>query len=214
MRRLFLAMAVCGLLVASGQTVNAGLVVDFTGGAPASPTGDTIGGWEFQVTSTITVNALGFWDEGANGLTNRHDVGLWDISQNLLASTTVTTASTPVASTSSAGQWLFNAIAPLSLTPGNYVLGATFANNDADLARLNTIATTTAGVTFVTARQSASSSLAFPTILSPGLNAGIFGPNLLTQNPQTSPVPEPATLGMAGTAAVVGLVLARRRAKA
>ena len=212
MRRLFLATALCGWLFASGQTVQAGLVLDFTGGTAVAPNVDAIGGWEFNVNSAITVNALGFWDEGANGLTNRHDVGLWDISQNLLASTTVTTASSPVASTSAAGQWLFNAIVPLTLAPGNYVVGATFLANDADLARAITVATTTAGVSFVTARQVASSSLAFPTIVSPVLNAGIFGPNLLT-GPQPAPVPEPATLGMAGTAALVGLIIARRRVK-
>ena len=54
-------------------------------------------GWQFQVNSAVTMDGLGIFDDAVfRGLSESHQVGLWDNSGNLLASTTVTIASTHV----------------------------------------------------------------------------------------------------------------------
>lgn len=37
----------------------------------------------------LTVSALGFHDEGGNGLLTSHEVGIYDLSQTLLGSVTI-----------------------------------------------------------------------------------------------------------------------------
>lgn len=49
-------------------------------------------GWNFTLNSSISVTALGFYDDGKNGLVESHDVGIYDAGCNLVASTTVTNA--------------------------------------------------------------------------------------------------------------------------
>lgn len=94
-------------------------------GNVGAPGLDFTGGWTFNVNSQITVDGVGFWDQGSNGLLANHDVGLWTSAGGLLASATVTNASTPVASALNTGRWLFTAISPVTLSPGTYVVGAT-----------------------------------------------------------------------------------------
>jgi hypothetical protein len=181
-------------------------ILDFVGGNALSPGGDTIGGWEFNVTSLITVDGLGFWDEGSNGLSGSHAIGLWNSDGTLLlAFTTINNASTPVNSTSPDGRWLFNDIPDLVLLPGTYVLGATFLDNDPDQARLEATATTISSITFVQARQRTfTSSLAFPDEPIGVVNDGVFGPNLEVA------VPEPTTMLLVGSG-LLGLAGFRRK---
>src|SRR5438552_3149843 len=88
-------------LFAPAPSVRAGVMLDNTGGIAINATADVVGGYLFRVTSSITVSGLGLWDEGGNGLAQNHDVGLWNSNGSiLLASTTITNASTPVASAS------------------------------------------------------------------------------------------------------------------
>jgi hypothetical protein len=204
--KILLILSASCLLLFVTQPAGAVPILDLSGGIGASPDGDTIGGWEFDVTSQITVDALGFWDEGGDGLNHSHDVGLWTIGQTLLAQTTMLNGSFSVASSSGLGVWLFNDIAPLALNPGTYVLGATFLNQDVDFARTQASATTIPEVTFVNARQETfQSTLAFPTQVFAGINDAIFGPNL-----HVHAVPEPATLLLIGTG-LVSLVGLRRK---
>ncbi|MDX2035309.1 MAG: hypothetical protein SFX72_01560 [Isosphaeraceae bacterium] len=205
--RLLLA-CIALVFAASAQ---AGVIADFTGGIPASPSGDTVGGWEFEVSSAVSLSGLGFWDEGADGLVSRHSVGLFDANGTPLATVVVSSASTAVASTSIDGQWLFESITPIILQPGIYVLAATFLDQDADAARIVTPAdiTTIAEITVTRALQETNtSSLTLPTQdFGPG---AIFGANAIL----TAVVPEPNTLAPAllGIAGVVGLIARRRMA--
>ncbi len=185
---------------------SAATVLDFSGGDAEDPIGDAIGGWEFQVTSQITVDALGVWDEGGDGLDHSHDVGLWTIDQTLLAQTTVLGGSFSVASSSGLGDWVFNNISSLALSPGTYVLGATFMDKDPDPARVRTSAATIPEVMFINSRQETNqSTLAFPTIVG-FRNDGIFGPNIHT-------VPLPAAVYLFGSVLVglAGIGYRRRR---
>jgi hypothetical protein len=78
-------------------------------------------GFEFSVNQSLSVTALGVYDDGQDGLANSAQVGIWDISGNLLASVTVPsgTAGTLV------GDFRYADISPLTLSPGqDYVVGA------------------------------------------------------------------------------------------
>ena len=177
------------------------LALDFTGGVPAlagtSPFGGLTVGWEFQVVSPIMVHDLGFWDEGRTVLTNTHDVGLWTgDGSTLLASTTITNASIPVASVSANGQWLFNPVPAVLLNPGDYVIGAHYLNLDADAARLNVLSADLFAlpqIAFVTERGVVGPALGFPNGIETVDNIGPFGPNLAV-----SSVPEPSSLWLLG----------------
>ena len=94
------------------------------------------------------------FDSGGEGLQHDHVVSIWtdEIGGALQAQTTITNASTPVASTASNGRWLFNSIMPVRLEPGQYVIGAhdPACEVDCDRIRLQaTTVTTTPGITFV-----------------------------------------------------------------
>jgi hypothetical protein len=184
------------------------LALDITGGAnsacPATGPGCNLG-WGFHVNSTVVVSGLGLWDDGANGLAQSHNVGLWTLSSTLLTSATVTNAATPVASTEPTGQWLFVSIAPVVLAPGDYVIGAFYASGSSDFLGANETATTLPEITFSVARgQFGASSLAFPASSFPGNNAGYFGPNLEL-------APEPAALSLVGSSLVAFWALRKRR---
>ena len=54
-------------------------------GSPGSNNDQSVG-WQFNVLTGITVNGLGWYDDGANGLSIGHSVGIWDPSGTLLTS--------------------------------------------------------------------------------------------------------------------------------
>jgi Mg-chelatase subunit ChlD len=187
------------------------LALDFTGGTAGPPSADTVGGWEFAIDAPMEVYSLGIWDEGGDGLTNPHDVGLYDLSGALLASTTMTTG-TVVASVESSGSWIFKNIPPVALPPGNYAVAATYTLGDADVVHFLAAPTTSEGVTFVSNRLIPSSTLTFPADNSQNLDGGIFGPNLRVR-PATRVVPSlsPAALVfLAGVLSWSGFRVMRR----
>jgi PEP-CTERM motif len=202
--------AIFGVLFV-GAPAQAQLLVDFTGGFTTPfTTSQGTGGWEFSVGATpVTVNALGFWDEGGDGIGNSHQVGLWDSSQNLLRSGTVTNASTIVASTSLDGRWLFVSIPQITLSNGTFVVAATYDGRggaDPDLARVAPFTTTMPGITLITGRQAIGAGLPFPNQV---LAFNVFGPTLANLNGAAAP--EPGTAALLATGALGALALRRRR---
>jgi hypothetical protein len=187
----------------------AGLVLDFSGGEAGAGTapdggGQTIG-FSFTVLSPITIGALGMWDEGADGLSNLHIVGLWASDQTELATAIVSGSSNPVASSSGFGQWLFEDIAPLVLNPGTYFIGAFYqGGGDPDFLRTEATATTIPEVAFGTTRFFISGELAFPANANSDADDGINA-NLLTI---PAAVPAPSTL-LTVAIAVAGLSVVR-----
>jgi hypothetical protein len=163
-------------------------ILDFNGGGTAVvPLAGAVGGWQFQVTNSITISALGLWDEGSRPLAISHQVGLWTLGGTLLATASVSNASTPAGSASPGGRWLFTAIAPLALTPGDYVLGAVWGDpvTGADPFRIDTDTPLTSGIAFSGGRSQtllANSVLVFPSG-GPGGN-GVFGPNAAVDIPE------------------------------
>lgn len=186
------------LIPAQAQTA----ALDFTGGDPTNFVGSGVGGWTFSITSSsVTIDALGVWDEYADGLFESHMVGLWDQTGSLIAFTTVSNDnSAPLASTSSDGQWLFTDIVPLSLGPGDYTIGMQALNDSPDPFRIITTSTTVSGITYGTSVH-VTETIDFerPTEVVFEANDGGFGPNLRVVIPESSTVALALTaLGMVG----------------
>jgi hypothetical protein len=163
-------------------------------------------GWQFAVNAPVTVDGLGFFDVNPTGLGQSHQVGLWDSNGTLLAQATVSSASTPVASVSAAGDWLFESIAPIVLQPGTYVTSAYFPNL-ADALMLNPTVTIDPQLVFLASRISTNGKFAEPGPYG-GVGAAIYGANIRIQTPAA--VPEPASLLLVGFG-VMTLVWRRER---
>lgn len=150
-------------------------------------------GWQFQVTAPagIIVNGLGFWDYQSNGFSfnQAFDVGLWNSSTGtLLQESVITSSSTLVPSTDTAGGWRVNAVLPLYLAPGFYTIGALMPTNGANQIAIDPQTYQTgSGISLIGfVRQIGSPTLAMPDIGPPYPTASWFGPTFTY-----SPVPEP-----------------------
>ncbi len=167
-------------------------------------------GWEFSLSDSLDVRGLGIWDGNPNG-TGSHSIGLWTASGTNLVTADLSSGSCAVTSqVPGIGRWLFMPVEPTSIGPGDYVLGATYAQHDSDSYRMVAASypyVTLPGVAFRESRWLESSSLAMPTgvystatvLLGPNLDAGV--------------VPEPRTLLLlsAGLAGLAGRLRRRIR---
>ena len=195
----------------------ANLGIDFTNGVDRFPNANSNYGWSFRVTSAITIDGLGFWDAGSDGLIEPHEVGLWLTSTPvpegvLLASVTVSNAqSVAVASTSTSGRWLLSNVPAVTLNPGTYTVGAVFrlgppGSHDPFVSDAFTIATAT-GVQYDNPREIHNTpNLVRPTIIGLNEHQGHFGPNFRLV------VPEPTGLS-AALVAIAGMLLRGRAAR-
>jgi hypothetical protein len=192
--------AVLAMALLATPALAASLGVDITGAGIAgqNPVAFTIG-WGVDVVSPVRVTALGIWDEGSNGLLVSHEVGLWNGTGTLLASTTVPagTAATPVPSVQGDGQWLFEDIADIVLPVGHFVLGATSTGDDFRANQAGFILDPDLA-NFDPAQFAVGANLQFPDLDAEGqLGISLFGPNFLLE-PVVTPVPLPASLALLG----------------
>src|SRR5579863_9820369 len=186
------ALAMFGLVGAAPQS-HAGLVLDLTGGGTPTACGScgpdgTTFGWSFTVNSPIEVDGIGVWDFFGSSFPASTEAGLWTGAGTLLESESITSASTPVASARSDGQWLFESFAPITLAPGDYVIGNVFFDSnplaavDSSITAISQI-TPTGGVT-----GTVDGGLTAPLV---SFSPPIYGPTL-----ETVAVPEASTWAM------------------
>jgi hypothetical protein len=196
----FGALAVFTVLLPSGLI--AGPAISFSGISVNGTDGIWSLGWEFSPTTAIDVTALGFYDAtltggsiGLGNCTGCGEVGIYNSSGTLLASTLVTTAGSLVA------DFYYETIPTLALSAGqDYFIVAETGNADYT-GSTNTGFTSGFAVSpdigFIEDAYIASSTLAFPN-LTEGITAaeggGIFGPNF----EETKATPEPSTFLLIG----------------
>ena len=161
-------------------------------------------GWQFNVTQSLTVTGLGWFDDGGDGLAVSHTVGIWDSAGTLLASILVPAGTTAPLD----GQYRMVAITPIVLGIGDgYIVGGeNFANNTERLA-FNVTMTVDPRITFFDATFSGvGSGFVRPTEFSVA-ETGFFGPMFAVDN-----VPEPSTWALI-TSGLLAAAFARRQRK-
>ncbi len=188
-------------------------------------------GYSFTVATgnSLTFNALAVFDVGpgatalvtvggpnVDGLGQDHQVGVWDSGGNLVASATVLTTDPTLASSNSAsGQWVYHSLgAPVTLSAGNYVVGAFYAGStpDAVMVQQSTVLNNVAGATFGQGMYIYNATFAEPNGTYPPNDQQYFGPTLLDVDGLTAAaVPEPATLLLLGSGLLGVAARARRK---
>ncbi len=170
-----LVVAVAAVPCAMGQAITGYAGGTEYGSYYGTLPGDVVG-YRFTVANSVQVSDLGVWNQDTNGgLSASHQVGIWDGSQTLIASTTVTTSGTVN------GAWTYASITPVVLNPGQtYTIGALYpgTDNDSYLSGCSSITMAT-GVTFVQSVYPASGGLGFVYPASNSTSYGRFGPNFL-----------------------------------
>jgi hypothetical protein len=174
-------------------------------------------GFDFAVSTPLTVTALGFYDLGGDGLAVSHAVGIWGpdapvIVEPPLAQTTVTAAGFLQDS------FRYQSISPLLLSPGiTYTIGAftqTNAQSGAGMVDLYFSQLTAGqvvvapGVLLGDAKTSTidQPGLTRPAVNFSGANLGFFGPGFLVQ-----PIPEPGISTLFAIGLIGGGYLTRSR---
>jgi hypothetical protein len=165
------------------SSVHAGTIaIDPTNGTTALSGGVTVG-WEFQVTNVdgIIVDGLGFWDHQSDGFlfSQTFPVGLWDPTTGaLLRDTLITSNSKLKPSLHPDGDWRFNSVSPLYLSPGAYRIGARLPDAAANqIVDFSATVQSAPGVSLVRfLRQIGSPSLAMPDIPMNSPDDTPFGP--------------------------------------
>jgi hypothetical protein len=184
--------------------------LSFSGQGSNTASVDSTRGYAFNVTAVggVFVTGLSFYDQGGNGLSQSHEVGIWNSSGTLLASSTVPAGTAAPLDSNGLFREITLAL-PIFLPAGNsYAVGAFFSGGSADSQAVNWTSMATApGISYAEVRfVNNSSTLTFPTITSSflGLPGGSF---------VVSPVPEPGTLSLLGVGLVAWTVLRRRAAR-
>jgi len=152
-------------------------------------------GWSFEVTKTLTVTGLGYYDIGFDGLASDHTVGIFDFTGALLGWNVVAGGTAaPIMD-----GFRYVALAPVVLNPGIYVVMANNPSTDAFVA-LATNFVADPRIIFGTGVYSfGGASLQPPAFADVQFNPSFFGPNLLVAEDTGTTVPEATSLLLLGT---------------
>jgi hypothetical protein len=207
--RSFFAAALASAALLVSASAPAAPLFDFdSAGSSFAPARDTLG-YAFTVSADLTVDGIGLFDFGGDGLESAHEVALWRSSDpktplvSAILNSGTSTAGSDV-SKSGLGSFIYKNIVALVLSPGNYVLGASFlseiANKDAVAIEVAGITPNSADAAYVRGRlgPATGANAIFPIELKD--SDRYFGPALRIA---VAAVPEPLTLtllivGMAG----------------
>jgi hypothetical protein len=176
------------------------------GGAGAKVSGDW--GWEFSITSPISVTELGLLDSSGSGLSASHEIGIWSSGGTLEGSGTVASGTTdPIT-----GGFRYTTLSqPIILQAGTYTIAALYASDDA-LSYLD-YGSVASGLTYLgSERNSSATTFTMPTTFgSTGSQYSYFGPNFEFSTTIPATTAEPASLLTMGTGMLSLAGLLRRR---
>lgn len=177
------------------------------GGAAGANNDQTVG-WQFNVPFAITVNGLGWYDFGSDGLSVGRTVGIWAPDGTLLVSAFIPGGT----SASLNGQFRTISIPDRMLSPGTgYIIGGQNFASSTDPLIFSPNFIETGEIEFVHATFSDfSSSLVRPTQFS-SATLGFFGPGFTTG--AITAAPEPTTFSLFVIASLLTLLLSRRVAR-
>jgi hypothetical protein len=201
----FLAYALAlAVILTDASHASAQILTLAAGGTPRTDGGKVVG---ISLNSYgQTISSLGFYDHNQDGIATSYQLGLWDASQNLLATTTVTPSS-PLT-----GDFRYAAISPVTIgtlsTPAAFTIGVLLPSNPADVWFDNALLILNVGFTGAGTGQESppSGSLIYPSTFNPS-------PFYVVNANGPAPVPEPASVFMVllGISTVVGSSHRRRK---
>src|SRR4051812_16658305 len=163
--RILRHVAVLAIIFATTSYASAQILFLAGGGSPRTDGGKVVGISLNSFGQTIT--SLGFYDHNQDGIATSYQLGLWDASQNLLATATVTPAS-PLT-----GDFRYAAISPITIgtpsTPAAFTIGVLLPLNPADIWLDNATLIDFAGFSGAGTGQfsAPSGSLVYPSTLEP-----------------------------------------------
>jgi hypothetical protein len=202
----FLVSVIGVARAADVPAVTTGTIMYVTAGIPDSFTY----GWTFQTNSDLVVTNLGLWDWDGLGLYHSHPVGLWNSSQQLLASATVPAGMDGAL----VNDFRYVPITPVELSANEtYYLGALYLRTEMDCLFIATPAGTgnnsyamDPALSAPVSGSTRGSTLTCPTPYPSPPDAVILGPNFLFHA-----VPEPSSLVLLAAGAVAFSVRVWRR---
>ena len=140
--------------VASYGISHGNIAIDNSGGSSLLFNGigdDLMLGYTFTTTG-MTLNAVGIFDVGSDGLNSDHRVGIWNSGGALIVDQVVSTGGSVSASASALGRWVSTGLAGGSqyIGAGTYTVAGYFDNTSGDAvvvgaAAINSVATYGAG---------------------------------------------------------------------
>jgi len=164
-------------------------------------------GWKFSVNSPFSVDSLGVYDSGQDGLAGSAQVGLWLASGgNPLVQTTVASGTAGELD----GYFRFTAIAPTTLNPGTEYIVGSYISGENVTALFGGNGTVDPAINVIDVRYSPEGSAAFefPGLTDPGTEGAAFlGGNF---RGAVSPVPLPPAVWLFGSG-VAGLLFSARK---
>lgn len=196
---LLLIVATCCLL-SNVSAANINAAVEYASQSSASDSRPFTVGYEFTTSTNLTINALGYWDDGMG---NAHGVGIWDTAGNLLVSTAVQTTDPVV------GHFQWGSIPTYSLSSGTYVIAGEYLGNEDPFPDWAEGVTSIPGYSWVTDLQIEGSGLNFPT----NSTGGEYGDNGILMadfSVGSAGIPEPGTCLLIAPI-LLGLAALRRK---
>jgi hypothetical protein len=194
----FLRLAFASFALWTCSQVQARIIaLDWSSGGGSNTTSFTRG-WSFTSANEIEVTALGWYDANQDGLTDAHEVRIWDLSQNSIMSATVRSGTSDPLT----GKFRYNSTISGNsrLQAGSYIIGGLSTTNDGSFRAIPVANLLMgAGITFGENKNNGRANvLSYPSVKQSGLDAGYFGPNFMFQ--EVTAVPTPATLHLVGLA--------------
>ena len=158
-------------------------------------------GYEFTSNSAINITSIGYFFDPTVGFTQDHQVGIYDLSGNLLGSATV---SQNTANDTANGFFMYTALPSggITLTPGSYIVAGVTGPTDpylfnvldyTDPSNPGNGLVTPSEISFVQDEFAVGGDLSAIPTSTDGLPGSYFGPNFLfTSNGAAVPEPSPA----------------------